>query len=86
MIIYILIGTYRGRNRRCSIKKDVLENFAEFTWKHLYRSLFFNKVTEHQPGTLKEKRLPDKCFPVNFVIFLGTAFLQNSSWRLFLRI
>ena len=52
MIIYILIGTYRGRNRRCSIKKDVLENFAEFTWKHLHRSLFFNKVTELQRGTL----------------------------------
>ena len=25
-------------------KKDVLENFAKFTWKHLCQSLFFNKV------------------------------------------
>ena len=25
-------------------KKDVLRNFAKFTGKHLYQSLFFNKV------------------------------------------
>ena len=30
--------------QRCSVKKDVLENFAKFTGKHLCQSLFFNKV------------------------------------------
>ena len=30
----------------------VLKNFAEFTVKHLCRSLFFNKVTD--PGTFEE--------------------------------
>ena len=30
--------------RRCSVKKGVLRSFAEFTGKHLYQSLFFNKV------------------------------------------
>ena len=34
----------RSSQRRCSVKKDVLRNFAKFTGKHLYRSLFFNKV------------------------------------------
>ena len=30
--------------RKCSVKKDVLRNFAKFTGKHLYQSLLFNKV------------------------------------------
>ena len=34
----------RSSHRRCSIKKDVLKNFAKFTRKHLRQSLFFNKV------------------------------------------
>ena len=29
---------------KCSVKKGVLRNFAKFTGKHLYQSLFFNKV------------------------------------------
>ena len=31
--------------QRCSIKKGVFRNFAKLTGKHLYQSLFFNKVT-----------------------------------------
>ena len=30
--------------KRCSIKKDILRNFAKFTGKHLSQRLFFNKV------------------------------------------
>ena len=29
---------------RCSVKKNVLRNFAKFTGKHMYQRLFFNKV------------------------------------------
>ena len=37
-------------------EKDVLKNFAKFTGKRLYQSLFFNKVaglmpTKEDPGT-----------------------------------
>ena len=35
----------RSSNRRCSVRKDVLRNFAKFTGKHLCQSLFLNKVT-----------------------------------------
>ena len=35
----------RSSHQRCSMKKDVLRNFAKFTGKHLCQSLFFNKVT-----------------------------------------
>ena len=34
----------RSSHRRCSVNKDVLKNFANFTGKHLCWSLF-NKVT-----------------------------------------
>ena len=38
------MATIRRRShRRCSIKKSVLRNFAEFTRKHLCQSLFLNK-------------------------------------------
>ena len=35
---------YRSSHRRCSVRKGSLRNFAKFTGKHLYQSLFFNKV------------------------------------------
>ena len=47
-------------------KKGALRNFAKFTAKHLYLSLFLNKVA----GLFYFKRLWHRCFPVNFVKFL----------------
>ena len=38
------------------------------------------------PGTLLKNRLWHRYFPVNFVKFLRTPFLQNTSGRLFLKI
>ena len=37
-------------------------------------------------ATLLEKRLWHRCFPVNFAKFLGTPFLQNTSWQMLLEI
>ena len=54
-------------------KKVVLKNFTKFSGKHLYRSLFFNKVAGFRPVTLLKKRLRHSCFPVNLENFLGTA-------------
>ena len=72
----------QNSHRRCSIKKDVLRNFAKFTGEHLYQSLFFNKVAGLGPATLLKKRLFHRCFPVNFAKYLRTRFLQNTSGRL----
>ena len=47
-----------------------LENFAKRTGKHLCQSLIFNKVAD---------RLWLRCFPVNFMKFSRTSFLQNTS-------
>ena len=33
--------------------KGILKNFAKFTGKHLFQSLFFNKVTDHFAKTLR---------------------------------
>ena len=60
--------TDRSSHQRCSIKKGVLRNFAKFTGKHLYQSLFFNKA-----AGLK-KRLWHRWFPVNFAKFFRTPF------------
>ena len=55
------------------MKKGVLRNFTKFTGKHLCQRLIFFK-----------KRLWHKYFPLNFVKFLGTPVLQNTSGRLLL--
>ena len=54
------------------------------TGKHLLQSVFFNKVVGLRPATLSKKRLWQRCFPVNFVKFLRTSFVKNSSKRLLL--
>ena len=65
----------RSSHWRCSIRKDVLRNFAKSTRKHLYQSLFLNKVAG--------LRLWCRCFSVNFAKFLRTPFLPNTSgWLL----
>ena len=37
------------------MKKSVAENFAKFTGKHLFQSLFFNKVAYLRPAGLTKK-------------------------------
>ena len=66
------------------MRKDVLRNFAKFTGKHLFQSLYFNKVPGLRPATSLKKRVWHRCFPVNFAKFLRTPFLQNTSGRLIL--
>ena len=82
--LYIPSKYYRSSLQRCSIRKGALRNFAKFTGKHLCQSLFFNKVAGLRPATLLKKRHWNSCFPVNFLKFLRTPFLQNTSGRLLL--
>ena len=42
----------RSSHRRCLVNKGVLKNFAKFAGKHLYQSLFFNKVAGLRPLTI----------------------------------
>ena len=75
---------FRSSHQRCSVRKGVLRNFANFTRKHFCQGLFFNKVAGLRPATLLKKRIRHRCFPVNFAKFLRTPFLQNTFGRLLL--
>ena len=63
-------------------KESVLKQFHKIQRKTPCWSLFFNKVLALRPATLLKKRLQQRCFPVNFVKFLRTPFLQNTSQQL----
>ena len=75
----------RTSHRRCSVKKGVLKNFASFTGKHLYWSLFY-EVTGLQPANFLKKRLQHKCFSVEFAKLLRTPILMNICKRLLLEV
>ena len=70
--------------QKCSVRKGVLRNFAKFTGKRLCQRLFFNKVAGLACTFIKKESLAHRCFPVNFVKFLRTPFLQNTSGRMLL--
>ena len=73
----------RSSRPKVFFKKGILKNFAKFTGKHLYQSLFFNKVAELKPATLlKKNRLWHRCFPVNIAKFLRAPFLEHLWWLL----
>ena len=57
----------KNSHRRCSVKKGVLKNFAEFTGKHLCR----------RSATLLKMRTWHRCFPVNFAKLLRTFFTEH---------
>ena len=67
-------------------KKGVPRNFVKSTEKNLCHNLFLNKVAGLRTATSLKKRLWHRCFPVNFVKFLRTHFLQNTSGRLLLQL
>ena len=66
---------YKSSNRRYSIKKTVLKNFAIFTGRHLCWSLFLIKLMDFR----------HRCFPVNIAKFLRTPILKNICEWLLLR-
>ena len=74
------MGPDRSSHRRFS----VLRNFTKFPGKHLYQSLFFNKVAVLRSAILLKKRPWHRCFPWSFAIFIRKLFLQNTSGRLLL--
>ena len=61
---YTLVTNDKSSHRICSINKGFLKNLAKFTRKHLFWSLFFNKVAGPRPVTLFKKRLQNPCFPI----------------------
>ena len=85
-LLTVLFNNLQNSHQRCSMKKGVLRNFTKFTGKHLCQRLLFNKVAGLRPATLLKMSLWHRCFPVNFVKFLRTPFLKNTSGRLLLNL
>ena len=54
-----LLGLFRGRHRRCSVKKGAPKKFPNFTGKYLCWSLFLIK---HSGQKLHEKETPTLAF------------------------
>ena len=67
-----------------SIKKSCPERFSNIHRKTPALESFFNKVIGLQTSCITEKRLQDRCFTVNIVIFLRKPVLKNIGGRLLL--
>ena len=51
---WLFYQTDKSSHRRCSIKEAVLKNFAVFTGKHLYWSLFLITLQIYEKETLTQ--------------------------------
>ena len=51
----VKVVKYRSSYPEVFCKKGVLGNFAKFTGKHLWQSLFFNEVAGLRPATLLKR-------------------------------
>ena len=71
MIIIII----RSSRLEVFCRKGILRNFAKFTGKHLYQSVFVNKVVGC--ANLLKKRLLQWWFSINFAKFLRAPFLTE---------
>ena len=70
--------------RRCFIKKLFLKILQNSQEKTCARVSFWYSCRLN-PATLLKKRLQHRCFCVNFIKYLITHFLQNTSGRLLLK-
>ena len=72
-------GTPRNSRLPMFFKIGVPKTFAKFTGKHLYWNLFLIRLLVSAFNFVK-KRLCHRCFPVNFMKFLGTPPVAASEW------
>ena len=56
----------RISHRSCSVKRGVLKNFENFTWKYLCWSLFLIKLQTFKPATLLKRDSISDVFLWNF--------------------
>ena len=75
----ILCKIFKSSHQRCSVRKDILSDFAKFKGKHLCQSL--RPAAEACNFIIKET-LAQVFSYVSFAKFLRMPFLQNSSGRL----
>ena len=70
-----------------SIKSQILKRYRNFVIQKSYEGRAFLPIPfSLRHATLLKERLWHRCFPVNFVKFPRTCFLQNTSRRLLLEL
>ena len=72
---YLAFQNNRQKSLELSYKKAILKNFAIFTGKRLYWSLFLIKFQSCRPATSLKR--DSNTFPVNIVKFLKTLILKD---------
>ena len=79
LLVMLLAHVGKGLNSHSQMfsKTGALKNFAIFTGKDLFWSLFLIKFQDWRSTFLFKKRLQRRCFSVNTAKFLRTAFY----WR-----
>ena len=70
---------FRSSGPEVVCKKAVLKNFAKFTAKHLYRTLFFNKIAGSKPSTLLQKKSLAHMFSYEFCKSFKSTFFHRTS-------
>ena len=68
---------FRSSHQMCSVKKDVLRNFAKFAGKYLSQSLFFNKVASLISATLLKKALAQMFSCEFYEIFKNNSLIEH---------
>ena len=78
--------SHKSSHQRCSMKKGVLRGLQLVLrcLQGIVRGLQ-GVLPGLRPATLLKRRLWYRCFPTNFVKFLKTLFLQNTSGQLLLK-
>ena len=76
---------FRSSHWSCSVTKDVLNNCVDFTGKHLWWRLFFNRLADLWAWKFLKKRLWHRCFPKECAKFLRISILKNICKRLFVK-
>ena len=75
--ITLIHWTDRSSHQGCSMQKGVLRNLTNFTGKHLWQSLFFNKAVDLRPATLLKKRLLVQVFSCEFCEISKNTFYRT---------
>ena len=78
VVVYIECSLYRSSRSQMFFKTG-LKNFANFTGKHLYWSLFLIKLEALRPSTLLKRDSNTGVFLFNLRNFLKHLFLQYTS-------
>ena len=75
---------YRSSRPEVFCKKGVLRNYAKFKGKHLWQSLFFNKVAGEVCDYIKKETLAQVFSCEYFQIFKNAFFMKHLRWLLLL--